>query len=464
MIQLLSHLKILQLEQYSLRFYLKWVLKNPLFYQHSDKTLLVYTFKIKLFISLWFILYLFGALFFSWSSPLLAVIWLTINFLHPTLLLILSSLFIIPFGLYHQFQTIKNTKSIINSYPNLIKIGITGSFGKTSTKNLLFQILNNHDYTIKTPHSYNTLYGIAHVVNLELTKHLKYFVCEMAAYHTGEIKKLTQMVSPNYAILTGIGSQHLERFGSLVNTTQAKFELIDSLDPANCLVNLDNIYIQTQIQSTNRFKNLKTYSLIDPTADFFVKSHSFTPQGVEFTLVYQKKSFSFTSPLFGTSNLQNLTAAICMSLILNIPLATITNSVKNLAQTPNRLEIKHLHQATIIDNTYSSNVTGFTQLIADLKHIPGRKAILTPGIVELGSITKKTHLSLGKDIAKVFDYITLIGHSTRTSSLEKGIKSINPQAHITYLDNHHDYWATVDKLSLDYQWIVLENDLPENYL
>jgi len=271
------------------------------------------------------------------------------------------------------------------------------------------------------------------------------------------------MVPPSYAILTAIGPQHLERFKSLHNTTLAKFELIDAVVPQNALVNLDNDYIRHHLKKHPTYQGVNTYSFKYKKATFYVSRYTLTPKGTSFTIRYKGKNFSYSTHLFGTSNLENLVAAISLCLLLKVPHSTITKAFTTLKPAPNRLEIKIINQATVIDNTYSSNVQGFTSIINDLKPLKGKKALITPGIVELGEQTIPVHSQIGKQAATVFDTIILVGQSPRTLALEKAIKSTHSTTTITYLTSPSDYWPTVRTLSQTHSWILLENDLPDNY-
>ena len=286
--------------------------------------------------------------------------------------LVFSALLILkPYEVINKIRTIKSVREEIAEHADLAVIGITGSFGKTSTKDFLFEILNSYQSTLKTPASYNTVFGIAKVVNLELVDSLKYFICEMGAYVRGEIKELTKMVPPDYAILTAVGTQHLERFRSLGNTTLAKFELIDVVKPSQALVNLDNELIRKQIEQ-KKYQGIKTYSFFDKRADFWIKGHEINAKGVEFELVWQKEKYKFVSPLFGTSNLQNLTAAISMALMLGVPPEKIKAVVAKIRPSAHRLELKLIKKSILIDDAYSSNEQGFKQVLADLKKLPGK--------------------------------------------------------------------------------------------
>lgn len=457
-----AQLHILQLEGYDWKRFTRWWLSHPLTFSTSQKKPLVYTFKTKLILLVTSILYLCLVFLLTFPTNIFVILILAIE---PIPLLILSLVIIKPYEILRRFLTKETCRQSILTHPHLTIIGVTGSYGKTSTKDFLFEILSHDSQTLKTPESYNTVFGIAKVIEMQLHRKLNYFICEMGAYFRGEIRELTHMVPPNYAILTAIGSQHLERFKSLENTTSAKFELITAVKPENALVNLDNKYISDQIELPD-YLGIKTYSFMDPRADFFVKSYHLTTSGSNLEVVHQNKTYDFDTKLFGTSNLENLVAAIGMAFMLGIDPKIIQSSVAQITSSPHRLQLIEFDQldkskkCILIDNAYSSNEIGFTKIIADLKSLPGEKALITPGIIELGTHTANIHEKIGREAAAVFDRIILVGHSERTENLARGI---GQKIKIDYLTNNSSVWPTIDALAKTFDWILLENDLPDNF-
>ena len=454
-----THLTILQQEGYSFKRFISWWLGHPLVFSVSAKKPLVITSKARLltiiaFISsiILIIISLITKVYFGTALLLLTTIFT------PFIYLFLAILILTPYEKINRQRVIHRTQVLLQNIPSLKVVGITGSFGKTTVKDFLFEILNLYKQTVKTPESYNTIFGIAKVVDLEILSKTKYFLCEMGAYVRGEISEICHMVSPDYAILTAIGSQHLERFKTLDNTTLAKFELIDAVNPQNALVNLDNPLIKQHL-SQLRYKNVKTYSLRDSKADFFCQKSLLTKKGVSFRLVYQKKTLDITSPLFGTSNLDNLIAAVSMSLLLGVPEEIIKKASSSLTASPHRLELKKINKAALIDNSFSSNEDGFTTIINDLKKLKGKKVIITPGIIELGQKTAAVHQKLGALSSSVFDEFILVGKSERTLNFAKSLK----KTQVTFIENSTNLWPLIDKLSQKYDWILLENDLPDVY-
>ena len=453
-----TQITILQQEGYSLTRFFGWWISHPFTYLISTKKPLVVTKKIKSLLKLSYLI--FGLLLafsifsrFYFVAPISIIIFL----LEPFVYIFIALLLIIPYEKINRSRTVHRIRKIITDQPDLTVVGITGSFGKTSVKDFLFTILNGWQETLKTPESYNTVFGIAKVVDLELFSKTKIFICEMGAYVRGEIIELCHMVPPKFAILTAIGTQHLERFKNLENPTLAKFELIDAVKPGHALVNLDNPLIATRI-TLPQYHGVKTYSLLNPQADFYVKKYILSAEGLSFTLTHDKHDHLFSSSLFGTSNLYNLVAAISMAFLMDVPVEVIYKQVGKITSSPHRLELKKTNKATLIDNAFSSNEEGFTSLINDLSKLPGKKVLITPGIVELGNKTAEVHQRLGGLASSVFDKFILVSKSHRTISLEQGINK-----KVSYIPNSTNLWPMIEELSKEFDWILLENDLPDTF-
>ncbi|MFA5828598.1 MAG: UDP-N-acetylmuramoyl-tripeptide--D-alanyl-D-alanine ligase [Candidatus Shapirobacteria bacterium] len=456
------YLQILQLEYYQPTKLLRWYLSHPLTFSLPQITPLKITLKVKLLLILSILQYFALSWLFldSYFTSLVFILSLALFFFTPLPLLIAITL-LAPFESIPKNLKIQKAKKLL-AQVNPHTIGITGSFGKTTTKDFLFQILDAAFPTLKTTHSYNTPLGISQSILMGLTRHTKYFLAEFGAHYPGDIQKLSTLFPPQSAIITGIGPQHLERFRTIQNILDTKFELAKHIKTNHLLLNFDNQYIHKYLDSHPHFQSAHTYSLASPKATFFLSQFHFDQNGSVFTLNYHQQSFRFISPLFGSGNLLNLLAAISQSILLKIPIETIQKSVAVLAPAPHRLELVKINQATVVDNTYSSNFDGFNQIMSDLSNLKGTKALITPGLVELGLESDSLHQELGKKIADIFDEVILIGQSHRTQNITHGIKLVKPNA-IIHVINRHDYWPTVRNLSTKFDWILLENDLPQNY-
>ncbi len=456
----ITQLQALQLEGYQMSRFLRWWQHNPFRNKLKNKVGLKYTSKVKLLIGVSILVLASEILYLKHSSFLLLILATHLSF--PFTLLGISLIIIKPYEMIRKKLTISHTRKTVLSSRKLTTIGITGSYGKTTTKNYLLSILSKYQETVATPESYNTTFGVAKCVALEICNKSRYFICEMDAYHQGEIKELCYQAPPQFALLISVGPQHLERLGSLSRATSANFELIDSVDPKNALVNIDNPLIAEKLKDF-RYKSVKTFSLNPQSdADFLLTDFKMDSHGTTLTIhsSIDQLGHQFIAPVFGSSNLVNLTAAISMALMLKVPIKHISGGLKYVTPSPHRLQLVEINKSIVIDDSYSSNVDGFENVINDLSNQKGKKAIITPGVVELGQLTKGFHLNTGKRIADVFDHAFLVGKSDRTDYLRQGI---NDKIPTTNLETDINIWELCQKLSESYDWILIENDLPENY-
>lgn len=458
-----TYLQILQLEYYQPQKLFSWYLSHPFTFSLPQITPLKSTPKIKLLVIFSFLQYLASSFLFLTSLISLPVFIISLVFFFFTPLpLLLAAVLLAPFETIPKNRKIQKAKKLLASIQPYT-IGITGSFGKTTTKDFLFQILDLHVPTLKTTHSYNTPLGIAQSITMGLTQHTQFFLAEFGAHYPGDIHRLSSLFPPQSAIITGIGPQHLERFHTVENILITKFEIAKNIKADHLLLNYDNNYIKDYLDRHSQFQSANTYSLTSPQATFYLSQIHFDQDGSTFTLNYQKKAFRFTSPIFGTGNLSNLTAAIAQALLLKIPVKTIQKGVAALTPAPHRLELVKINRATVIDNTYSSNFDGFNQIMSDLSGLKGSKALVTPGLVELGPKSDSFHQALGQKAATVFDEVFLIGQNSRTQNFAQGAKSVKSNIVITFITDHADYWPLIRRISPNFNWLLLENDLPQNY-
>ncbi|MCG8571919.1 MAG: hypothetical protein MJB14_17430, partial [Spirochaetes bacterium] len=236
------------------------------------------------------------------------------------ILVIAANIINIPVERLIHFYYFKKAKSKLKK-TNIINIGITGSFGKTSTKFFISTILSQHFKTLVTPHSFNTPMGISKVINEESSlSDYDYFVAEMGADHNHDIAVLCRLVKLQYGILTAIGSQHLETFGSLENIIQTKFEILTHLDSQGVgIFNYDNPIIRENLNNFQISAPLYSYSVDPENADkvhIYAKDIHHTRDGLQFAAVYQGETLTIKTALLGYHNAQNLLAAILLGKII----------------------------------------------------------------------------------------------------------------------------------------------------
>ncbi|HUD09288.1 MAG TPA: UDP-N-acetylmuramoyl-tripeptide--D-alanyl-D-alanine ligase [Patescibacteria group bacterium] len=451
-------LQILQQGEYRISNFLRWIFNNFGKRELENKKKLVFSAKAKAILILSLAIDALTIVVLTLLFGLIGLIFGLILTSQPYIFLTISVLILkLPEQLLRVWIKRKAMRKLA-TFKNLTVIGITGSYGKTSVKEFLYAILKTEYPTLKTPESYNTVLGIAKVIDLELDESYKFFVCEMAAYKRGEIKELAEMLKPKYGILTGINEQHLEMFGLIGNTVAAKFELIEAI-PQNgfAVINGGNDLVKNNYQKYE--KNVVVYGLGD--FDFSAKHIKMDEEGSTFDLILNNKSYPCKTKLLGRSQIENMVAASAMAFKLGIKPAKIIEAIGNLSAVAHRLELRRTDKMIVIDDAYNSNVTGFKEALNLLGNFEDReKVIVTPGIVDLGAKTLEIHKKLGKLAEKICDEIVLVGKSDRTNGLSAGV---NNQKKVHWINSIRDLQTVLKTLNLKNPVVLLENDLPDNY-
>ena len=358
-------------------------------------------------------------------------------------------------------------------------IGITGSYGKTSTKYILHQILSQKFNTLMTPDSYNTPMGICKVIRGELTAEHEIFIVEMGAYKRGDIRELCNLASPEIGILTAVGPQHLERFKSIENIAKGKYELIESL-PADGLAvfNCDNEICagladkREQTGSPVRRYATEASPVVSgtDTADLIATNVRYTDNGLAFTVHANTEKFDITDTeiqtrLLGKHNVSNILAAVTVAMECGMDLKEIREAVANVEPVPHRLQLTAgAGGVTIIDDSFNANPVGAKAALEALNEIgEGKKVLVTPGMVELGEREYEENRHLGEQAADVCDLVILVG-PTRTTPILEGLKAAEyPNQQIIVALNLEEVKQHLATQVQAGDVVLFENDLPDNY-
>ena len=354
-------------------------------------------------------------------------------------------------------------KKKLKKQKELIKIGITGSYGKTTTKMFLYQFLKDDFKVCATPSSYNTPMGICKVVLNELKSDDQIFIAEMGANKVGDINELCDMVGVDAGIITAVGPQHLETFKTLENVIKTKSELYESLkEDSVCVFNLAS-------ENTNKMFNqckLKNKIAIGKKDSFmFAKNIVAKSSGLEFCIVYNKKEYNTQTKILGEHNIQNILLAASMALKLGVSIEKILDIIPKLQPVEHRLEFKQLeNNIVIIDDSFNSNIQGTAVALNTLKLFENnRKIVVTPGLIELGKNENLENVEYGKRIADVCDIAILVG-KTQSENLKKGLVERNfKEENIIVKDTLFEVTELFKTLLQSGDVVLLENDLPDNY-
>jgi len=360
-------------------------------------------------------------------------------------------------------------KRKLNDLSRLNVIGVTGSYGKTSSKNILSHILSSKYITRPTPKNLNTPYGLMITINNYLDKFDEVLVAEMGAYVNGEIKSMCDFVKPKYAILTTIGEAHLETFKTRENICRAKFELIESLPrDGACVLNLDDPYQVAYVK--NELKNnvkIIWIGVDNPESDFNAINIKSDRHGMNFDVLYKNNKYHVETKLLGVHNVYNILASIALGNHLNISIPNMLVKIKSIMPVEHRLEIKKLDNITMIDDAYNSNPVGARNALNVLNMMDGIKVVVTPGMIELGDKEKELNYEFGSRIAKTCDFVILIGEK-RCKDIKKGIIDNNfEEDKIIVLNKVIDAYSELNKIKSKYSdkevYALFENDLPDIY-
>ena len=355
-------------------------------------------------------------------------------------------------------------KSKLKSMTNMKRIGITGSYGKTTSKNVLNEILNVKYNSYTTEKSFNTMNGLMKSINNRLDKFTDIFIAEMGAFKRGEIKEKCDFIEPQYGILTTVGTAHLESFGSRENIQEAKFELINSLpDDGIAVLNMDDEYQKNYKVKSNC--KVVWVSINNKNADVYASDIKLSSEGTKFTCNFKEKKESVVleTKLLGNANVYNILQACALSYYLGLTTDQIRVGVKRLKPIEHRLELrKYSDNITIIDDAYNSNPVGSSMALDVLDMMNGKKIVVTPGMIELGEEQYKYNMEFGKHIAKVCDEVILIGKEQTKPILEGLKKEKFNENKIHVLNDVKAAFPLINKLGSGKKtYALLENDLPD---
>ena len=346
-------------------------------------------------------------------------------------------------------------------------VGITGSYGKTSTKSILGQVLETSlGPTFWPPKGINTIMGITREVRERLVPGFPYAVIEIGAYGIGSIERVCRSFPIDAAIVTAVGIMHLDRFGSPENIYTAKSELARAVPEDGILVcNGDNVGARRMADQYRR-KTTLLYGM-DPSQgalDCWAEDVRTVAEGSEFTIHFKGQSFKVRTPLVGTAAVSNILAAFTMATALGADPATVVAVLANLEQVENRLERTKAGGATYLRDAYNSNPVGFQTALDVLGAHPGsRKILMTPGMVELGPQQATENRRLAESAARVCDIALVVGETNRAALVE-GLKDggMAPEKILTF-PGREGALQELKALQSDGDVILLENDLPDLY-
>jgi UDP-N-acetylmuramoyl-tripeptide--D-alanyl-D-alanine ligase len=458
--------------------------KKPLVYTVRARRLLSAAIAISLLLAVglavifWFVIQpstglLPARMTFAWGAFLLAGLGILSVRGVIALVLMLANVVMYPVeAQVRQYYLRKAKAKLSQIHPKVI--GITGSYGKTSTKHILRTILSARYKTLATPGSFNTPMGVCRVINDDLLPEHEIFIVEMGAYTRGEIAELCRLARPELSIITAVGPQHLERFGSIENVMRGKNEIMEALpDGAPAIYNGDNPYCQRLMQQMRDEGRVKvfSYSLDTANADAQVVASDMqiTRQGLTFAVTYRggqgEERATMRSKLLGKHNVSNILAAVTAALLCGMTLEEIASAVERVEPVEHRLQLIHgAGGVTVIDDAYNANPEGVRTALEVLAQFnDGRRVLVTPGMVELGPIEEEENYRFGQLAATSCDVAILVGRK-RTAPIARGLREAGfPEQQLFVVGSLNEATEKMKSLVAPGAVVLFANDLPDTY-
>lgn len=426
------HLYLLQLEEYDLGFFIKIIKSTKGIPPERLRKKLIFTPKIVLLLVMTLGSIISLSIIFS---PIFLLV-LYVSFFPIIFALVLLT----PLDLFLKKIRVQKAKKVLSKYPDLKVIGIAGSYGKTTMKEVLSTILAQKYQVVKTPENINTLLGIAELILKKVDEHTEILVVEMGEFNRGDIKEICTLVKPQIGIITGINEAHLVRMGSLENTVADIFELAQNMSKDGLLVVNDD----DKLVHSN-FKKFVTHQ--------------------QMVLYSSKNNHNLKSGLLGryASGVLSATAAVAKRLGLSDE--QIKQGCALIKPLPHRLEpIVGAQGVLVIDDSYNGNPEGVKEAIYLLStYTDRRKVYITPGLVEMGMHSPEVHREIGKKLSAVANLVVLIQNSATPFIAEGLIGGGFKKENIIWYESTERAHAAMGEIVKPNDVVLFQNDWPDNY-
>ncbi len=359
-----------------------------------------------------------------------------------------------------------DAKRILRSMPHLKIIGITGSFGKTSTKHFLYRVLSERYNVLMTPGNFNTTLGVVRTVREHLKPHHEVFIVEMGAKQQGDIKEICDLVEPHMGIITSVGEMHLETFGSVEMVARTKFELIDALPEGGFgVVNIDSEAAYNHIK--NRGLKVATYSVDSAKADYRAMDISYAASETSFAVKCgDRVDAGYATHILGRGNILNITAALAVAEHMGVSVEARRRAVKQIEQVEHRLSMRRSGGITILDDAYNSNPTGARMALEVLSQFAteGCRYVVTPGFVEMGAKQYDNNRLFGRDIAQSkADAVYVVNEVNRKAIVEGLAEGGYPKDRVHTVASFTEAMAELQPRLKVGDVVLYENDLPDSF-
>lgn len=473
------HLYLLQLENYELAQYWRLIRKKGLLLPHEPlRKKLVWTKKALIILITAIVLHLLFTfsliLVTGYSLLVTALLWfillLTFTLFYP-LFYSIALILLIPFDLLAKSVIVSLARRRMNKLQHLTIIGIAGSYGKTTMKEVIATMLAQKFSVVKTPESVNTPVGVARLILKKITAETNVFIVEMGEHYRWDIAYLCRIAPPSIAVITGINEAHLERMKTMENVVATIFEIAEGAAQDGVVVlNADDKLIQNHYKNYTNERETFFYSSSNSPLSSYRGGDIIVDEnggGITFTLFEGERStWEFTVPFLGLYIIGDICAAWMIGRRLGISDAELGQGIRALQPIPHRLQlIKGERGILVIDDSYNGNPAGAREAIAALGVFSGRRKVyITPGLVETGEKTREAHREIGQELSKVADLVILIETSVAPFIAEGLAENGFPKERIRYYKTAREAHAALPAILKENDVILFQNDWGDNYV
>jgi UDP-N-acetylmuramoyl-tripeptide--D-alanyl-D-alanine ligase len=343
-------------------------------------------------------------------------------------------------------------------------IGVTGSYGKTTTKLFLQQLLDSPQTPcFATPASFNTTLGVCRAINEDLRPEHRFAIVEMGAYRKGEIAEICSFTHPQMGIVTAVGVMHLERFGSRRKIAEAKSELLAALPETGVAVIPGDVDEREVLSAPLRARPVWVGR---PGDRWWAEEIQSNPEGSQLHLRGSEgEDLRLTVPVHGEPILSDLLCAWATAVELGASTEALMERVQGVKGAPHRLQVSRVNGITIIDDAYNSNPDGAAAALRLLAGLPGqRRVLVTPGFIELGPLQEQSMRELGRQAAAVCSHVILVG-PIQSAAIATGLTEAGyPTSQLTVAANLEEAQNRLPDVAGAGSVVLFENDLPDSFL
>lgn len=370
----------------------------------------------------------------------------------------------------------RQARAALANRPDLTVLGITGSYGKTSTKFITAEVLRQRVQTLATPGSYNTPMGLCLVINETLRPDHRALVLEYGIRYPGDMEELTDLAQPDIAIVTSIGVAHLETMGSQEAIAREKGKLVEALRPGGQIIlNADDERVAAIRERapghTDRIWTVSTGA--HPDADLVASDVRVDTKGTRFTVTetVSGETAQVRTRLLGAHNISNLLLGLAAGRAVGLTLRQVAHAAARVEPIEHRLALRTENGVTVIDDAFNANPVGARNAVDILAEMPvpegGHRAIVTPGMVELGERQAEENRAFGRHLGERLtapgDLAVLVGHR-QTEPIREGLEAVGfPESRLHVAGSLFEARDWLAPRLRDGDVVLYENDLPDTY-